>query len=164
MKTLFIVRHAKSSWDNSSHADFDRPLNERGIRNAPEMARRLVLRGLSPQHIITSPANRAISTARLMAVQFGQSEEMLIVEDSIYEASRQDLHRVISRQNPDYGTLMIIGHNPGMSDFLNWLCDEEEILSTASIAEVQVDSNKWNGWERGNGKLIHLDYPKKQIE
>jgi phosphohistidine phosphatase len=99
-----------------------------------------------------------------MAVQFGQSEEMLIVEDSIYEASRQDLHRVISRQNPDYGTLMIIGHNPGMSDFLNWLCDEEEILSTASIAEVQVDSNKWNGWERGNGKLIHLDYPKKQIE
>jgi phosphohistidine phosphatase len=164
MKTLFIVRHAKSSWDNTSQTDFDRPLNERGIRNAPEMARRLVLRGLSPQYILTSPANRAISTAKLMAIQFGQTEEMLIIEDSIYEGSRQDLHRVISRQNPDYGTLMIVGHNPGMSDFLNWLCDEEEVLSTAAVAEVQVDSPKWNGWERGSGKLIHLDYPKKQIE
>lgn len=164
MKTLFIVRHAKSSWDNASQTDFDRPLNERGIRNAPEMARRLVLRGLSPQYIITSPANRAISTARLMAIQFGQTEEMLIVDETIYEASRQDLHRVISRQNPDHEALMIVGHNPGMSDFLNWLCDEQEILSTAAIAEVQIDSTKWNGWERASGKLISLDYPKKQIE
>jgi phosphohistidine phosphatase len=163
MKTLIIVRHAKSNWENQSQADFDRPLNERGIRNAPEMARRLVLRGLIPEYILTSPAVRAISTARLMATQFGKSEDLLMVDASIYEASRQDLNRLISRQNPDQSVLMIIGHNPGISDFLNWLCDTDEILSTAAVAQVEIDSNKWNGWERGSGALIDLDYPKKAL-
>jgi phosphohistidine phosphatase len=164
MKTLLIVRHAKSSWESQSQADFDRPLNERGIRNAPEMARRLVLRGLTPEYILTSPAIRAISTARLMSTQFGKSDDLLMVDATIYEASRQDLYRLISRQNPDHSILMIIGHNPGMSDFLNWLCDTDEILSTAAVAQVEIDSKKWNSWERGSGKLIDLDFPKKPIE
>lgn len=163
MKTLLIVRHAKSSWDNSSLDDFDRPLNERGLRNAPEMARRLVLRNLVPNLILSSPANRAISTSRLMANQFGKSEQEIVQDKSIYEATRQDIQRLISRQNPDLDCIMLVGHNPGLSDYINWLCDSEIELSTAAVAEIQIDSNKWNGWIRAEGKLMDLDYPKRPI-
>lgn len=163
MKTLIIVRHAKSSWDIPDTDDFSRPLNERGIRNAPEMARRLVLRELLPELILSSPAKRAISTARLFNEQFGKKDEMIKMEASIYEADRQTLYRLISRQDPDLDRILIVGHNPGMSDFLNWLCDTEEVLSTCAIAEIRVDDFKWNGWKRGIGELIDLDYPKKGL-
>jgi phosphohistidine phosphatase len=161
MKTLLIVRHAKSSWDHPDLDDFDRPLNERGLKNAPEMARRLVLREKLPQLIISSPALRAISTARLFNQQFGRIDEHLQLEKSIYEAERQDLLKLISRQNPDLNTIMLIGHNPGLSDLLNWLCETEEILPTCAVAEIEVDDYKWNGWTKGSGNLIDLDYPKK---
>ena len=114
MKTLLIVRHAKSSWDHADLDDFDRPLNERGLRNAPEMARRLVLREMLPDLILCSPALRTISTARLFNQQFGRMDEGLKTEKSIYEASRQDLVKLISRQNPDLNIIMLVGHNPGL--------------------------------------------------
>ncbi|MCB0819862.1 MAG: histidine phosphatase family protein [Bacteroidetes bacterium] len=164
MKTLLIVRHAKSSWDHADLDDFDRPLNERGLRNAPEMARRLVLREMLPDLILSSPALRAISTARLFNQQFGRMDEGLKTEKSIYEASRQDLVKLISRQNPDLNIIMLVGHNPGLSDLLNWLCDTEEVLSTCAVAQIEVDDFKWNGWSKGCGKLVELDYPKKPIE
>ena len=163
MKTLLIVRHAKSSWDHPGIDDFDRPLNERGIRNAPEMARRLVLRELLPELMLSSPAKRAISTALFFNEQFGNKSIELRTEASIYEADRETLSRIVSRQNPDLDCIMIIGHNTGLSDLVNWLCDTDEVLSTCAIAEVKVKDFKWNGWKRGCGELIDIDYPKKII-
>lgn len=163
MKTLYIVRHAKSSWDQDDLIDFDRPLNERGIKNAPEMAKRLMSWSAIPQLILSSPANRAISTARIFANEMRISEDKLKQETTIYEGTRGDLARLISRQNPDFDTLMITGHNPGVTDFINWICFIEEAqIPTCSIATIQVDIKKWNGWERGMGKLIELDFPKKK--
>ena len=161
MKTLLIVRHAKSSWDHPDLDDFNRPLNERGLRNAPEMARRLVLRNTIPELILSSPALRAITTAKLFNQQFGRFDEFLKIEKSIYEASRQDLMKLISRQNPDINCLMLVGHNPGLSDLVNWLCETEEILSTCAIAQIEIDDYKWNGWEKSCGFLKDLDFPKK---
>jgi phosphohistidine phosphatase len=163
MKTLLIVRHAKSSWDHPGIDDFDRPLNERGIRNAPEMARRLVLRELLPELMISSPAKRAISTAEFFKNQFGIKEVDLKSEAAIYEADRETLMRIISRQNPDLDCIMLIGHNPGLSDLVNWLCDTDEVLSTCAVAEIKVEDFKWNGWKRACGELVNLDYPKKMI-
>jgi phosphohistidine phosphatase len=163
MKTLYVVRHAKSSWDQDDLIDFDRPLNERGIKNAPEMAKRLINRSAIPQLILSSPANRAISTARIFANEMSISEDKIKQESSIYEGTRGDLARLISRQNPDFDILMLTGHNPGVTDFINWICYcEEAQIPTCSIATIQVDSKKWNGWERGMGKLIELDFPKKK--
>ena len=163
MKTLYVVRHAKSSWDNDELIDFDRPLNERGIKNAPEMAKRLISRSAIPELILSSPANRAISTTRIFANEMGISEDKIKQEASIYEGTRGDLARLISRQNPDFDTLMLTGHNPGVTDFINWICYSEEAqIPTCSIATIQVDLKKWNGWERGMGKLIELDFPKKK--
>lgn len=163
MKTLYVVRHAKSSWDQDDLIDFDRPLNERGIKNAPEMAARLMSWSAIPQLILTSPANRAISTARIFANEMKIPEDKLKQEKTIYEGTRGDLARLISRQNPDFDTLMIVGHNPGVTDFINWICFVEEAqIPTCSIATIQVDIKKWNGWERGMGKLIELDFPKKK--
>ncbi len=162
MKTLYVVRHAKSSWDQEDLSDFDRPLNERGLKNAPEMAQRFMEGATIPQLIISSPAKRAISTARILAKEFGISEDAIKQEASIYEGDRGDLARLISRQNPDIDTIMITGHNPGVTDFINWICYIEEAqIPTCSIATIQVDMKKWNGWERGMGKLIDLDFPKK---
>ena len=107
MKTLYVVRHAKSSWDQEDLSDFDRPLNERGLKNAPEMAQRLMEGSTIPQLIISSPAKRAISTARILAKEFGISEDAIKQEASIYEGDRSDLARLISRQNPDIDTIMI---------------------------------------------------------
>lgn len=163
MKTLLIVRHAKSSWDHPDMDDFDRPLNERGFRNAPEMARRLVLRELLPELILSSPALRAIATARLFNQQFGRMNDGLKMEKSIYEASRQDLVKLIARQNPDLQIIMIIGHNPGLSDLVNWLCESEIILPTCGMAEIRIDDFKWNGWAKGCGELVDFDYPKKPV-
>jgi phosphohistidine phosphatase len=162
MKTLYVVRHAKSSWDQEDLSDFDRPLNERGLKNAPEMAKRLMEGATIPQLIISSPAKRAISTAHIMAKEFGISEDAIKQESSIYEGTRSDWARLISRQNPDIDTIMITGHNPGVTDFINWICYIEEAqIPTCSIATIQVDMKKWNGWERGMGKLMDLDFPKK---
>ena len=163
MKTLYIVRHAKSSWAQEGLKDFDRPLNDRGIKNAPEMAKRLKASGPLPAIILSSPAKRAISTSRLFAAEWGLGEEIIRQDASIYEASRADLLRLIFRQDPDIDTIMLTGHNPGVTDFINWLCgEEEEQIPTCGIATIQVDSFKWNGWEKGMGKLKDLDFPKKQ--
>ena len=163
MKTLYVVRHAKSSWEQEGLTDFDRPLTERGIHNAPEMAKRLIQRGPLPELIISSPANRAISTARLMALEFGISEDLIKKESSIYEAARADLMRLIARQDPDIDAIYLVGHNPGVTDLINWICDEEEAqIPTCSIATIHVDSRRWNGWEKGMGKLQDLDFPKKK--
>lgn len=164
MKKLLIVRHAKSSWDVANIDDFDRPLNERGLRNAPEMARRLVLREFVPDLILSSPANRAISTARLFNHQFGDKEGMIKTEQSIYEASRSNLCKIIDRQNPDHCLIIMVGHNPGLTDYVNWLCDSDVELPTCAIAEIDVDDFKWNGWKKGSGKLIDFDYPKKKFD
>jgi phosphohistidine phosphatase len=163
MKTLYVVRHAKSSWEQEELKDFDRPLTDRGIKNAPEMAVRILTNGAAPQLLLSSPAKRAISTARLMAIAFKLPEEKIKQDSSIYEAERNDLSRLISRQDPDIDTILLVGHNPGVSDYINWLCGTEEAqIPTCAVARIRVNSNRWNGWEKGMGKLEDLDFPKKK--
>ncbi len=159
------MRHAKSSWEQEGLKDFDRPLTERGVKNAPEMAKRLLNRGYKPELILCSPANRSISTARLFSNEFQLDEKSIKQDSSIYEADKLDLARLISRQDPDIDTILIIGHNPSVTDYINWLCGEEEAqIPTCSIATIRVNSNRWNGWEKGMGKLEDLDFPKKNVK
>ncbi|MFM7783685.1 MAG: SixA phosphatase family protein, partial [Gammaproteobacteria bacterium] len=101
MKRLILCRHAKSSWANPGQEDIDRPLNERGKRNAPEMARRLRERGEVPALIVSSPARRALATARLMAEELGIARDAIVIEDTLYEASVDAWRRVIAALPPD---------------------------------------------------------------
>ena len=112
MKTLLLVRHAKSSWDHPGVDDHDRPLNARGRRDAPEMGRRLAERGLVPDRILSSTALRARTTAQLIAEGLGFDVDRIILDERLYAASADEVLRVIGEIDGDVGTAMVVGHNP----------------------------------------------------
>jgi phosphohistidine phosphatase len=121
MKTLTLVRHAKSSWKDTSLADRDRPLSKRGERDAPEMGRRIVAAGIRPSLIVSSPAVRAWTTARIIADAIGYPREFLQRDKTLYLASVNGILDVIVAQDPGFNSLMLVGHNPGFTDFANYL-------------------------------------------
>ncbi len=119
MKTLILVRHAKSSWAYPHLSDFDRPLNGRGKRDAPRMGRYLAERGIHADLIVSSPANRAITTARTIQEYQVSPKPRIVEERSLYHASAATILRVVQAQPDDVNSLMIFGHNPGFTDCAN---------------------------------------------
>jgi len=133
MKKLLVLRHAKSSWTDPDLADFDRPLNERGLRAAPFMGSVIVKDGLEPELIISSPAERARTTAELV-VQGGDLAADVRFEERIYEASPHTLLQIVSDLDDDLETVLLVGHNPGIEDFVKLLTGVYEPMSTAAMA------------------------------
>jgi phosphohistidine phosphatase len=114
-KTLYLVRHAKSSWKDASLSDLERPLNKRGRRNSPEMGRRLAAQGHVPGLIISSPANRAITTARNIAIELGLDESEIITDDGLYFSGTNGMLNVLETVEDHYDNVMMVGHNPTMN-------------------------------------------------
>jgi phosphohistidine phosphatase len=163
MKTLTVVRHAKSSWRDTSLSDRKRPLNKRGERDAPKMGKRIAEHGIRPSLIISSPATRAWLTAKIIAAQISYPLEFLQREDSLYLASLDEILDVIVAQDNGFNSLMVVGHNPGMTDFANFLSPGlTHNLPTAGVVSVQIDQDDWNLYERPKTELLVYDYPKKQ--
>jgi len=163
MKTLTLVRHAKSSWHDTNLSDRERPLNKRGLRDAPIMARRAVEAGIRPSLIVASPAVRAWTTAKVFAMELGYPVEFLQREDDIYLASLDRLLDVVASQDAGFNHLMLFGHNPGLTDFANYLSPGlTNNLPTAGIVSVEFDRDDWMLFERPESKLLVHDYPKKQ--
>ncbi len=161
MKSLILVRHAKSSWNDEKLSDRERPLNDRGERDAPEMGKRIVNHGIRPSLIITSPAVRARTTAKIIAQQIGYPIEFLQREDSLYLASLDDLLDVVAAQDNGFNNLMVVGHNPGLTEFANFLLPGlTSNLPTAGMVSIQIDRDDWNLHERPKAELIAYDYPK----
>jgi len=164
MKTLTLVRHAKSSWSDTYLSDRDRPLNKRGKRDAPVMGKRMVEHGIRPSLIISSPAKRAWSTAKLIAAEISYPIEFLQREDSLYHASLNEILGVIVAQDNRFNNMMIVGHNPGMTDFANFLSPGlTNNLPTAGVVSVQIKRDDWNLYEQPGTELSVYDYPKKGI-
>jgi len=162
MKKLFIVRHAKSSWDFPELDDFDRPLNKRGKKNAPEMGKRLADRGVKPDMFISSPAKRAAATARRIAEQLFFPVENIIKNDKLYHGSNAHVIDVIRKVDPSIETLFIFGHNPGFTDLVNYLTGSNIYnIPTCGIAEIHFDIKSWNEVAAKLGHLADFDYPKK---
>ena len=162
MKTLFIVRHAKSSWDDHTLADIDRPLNGRGKRDAPEMGRRLKNRSVLPDLMISSTAKRARKTARKIAGEIGYDKNDIILLDSLYHAGVSSIHQLIKQTQEYVDTLMIFGHNPGFTDFANFIARTEIYnIPTCGIVQIRFDTTSWQEVDPSNSKLIDFDYPKK---
>ncbi len=163
MKTLTLVRHAKSSWRDTSLSDRKRPLNKRGKRDAPKMGKRIVAHGIRPSLIISSPANRAWSTAKIIATKISYPIEFLQREDGLYLASLDEILDVVVAQDNGFNNLMVVGHNPGMTDFANFLSPGlTHNLPTAGVVSVQIDQYDWNLYERPKTELLVYDYPKKK--
>ncbi len=162
MKTLTIVRHAKSDWSDPGLRDRDRPLNKRGKRDAPEMGRRIKDAGIRPSLILSSPAKRAWSTAKAVADAIGYPREFLQKEDSLYLASVNRILDVLVAQDDRFNHIMLFGHNPGLTEFANFLVPGlTGNLPTAGVVSVEIDSDDWSLYERPDTRLLVHDWPKK---
>jgi len=161
MKILTLVRHAKSDWKDASLSDKQRPLNQRGEKDAPEMGRRIAAHGIRPSLIIASPAVRAWTTAKIIASEIGYPTEFLQREDSLYLASLNDLLDAVVAQDNDFNSLMVVGHNPGMTEFANFLQPGlTNNLQTAGVVSVQIEGDDWSLYEQPATELSTYDYPK----
>jgi phosphohistidine phosphatase len=160
MKRLLLLRHAKSSWSDPGIADFDRPLNERGLRAAPLMGRYMRDRGLRPDLILCSPAERARQTAALLVEAAGLSAP-LRYDERIYEATAARLAEVVSQADEGAGELLLVGHNPGMEELLELLTGETRRMPTAALACVELDTDKWAKLAPRSGRLEWQVRPKE---
>ncbi|MGB5164903.1 MAG: histidine phosphatase family protein [Woeseiaceae bacterium] len=165
MKTLTLLRHAKSSWRNTGLADRDRPLNKRGEKDAPDMGRRIGAAGVRPSLILSSPAVRAWSTAKIVADVLNYPTEFLQRENQLYLASLDDLLDVVVQQDEGFNNLMIVAHNPGLTDFANFLSPGlTNNLPTAGVVSVTIDRDSWNLFERPATELVYHDWPKNKVD
>ena len=162
MKTLTLVRHAKSSWKDRGLSDRERPLNKRGKHDAPLMGRLITEAGVRPSQIIGSPAVRAWTTAKIFARELGYPIEFLQREDGLYLASLDNLLDVVATQDAGFNNLMLFAHNPGLTDFANYLVPGlTNNLPTSGIVSVNLDSDDWMLYDRPQTELVLYDYPKK---
>ena len=163
MKTLYLVRHAKSSWDFPNLSDFERPLSNRGIRDSPEMGRRLADKNIIPDLMLSSPAVRAISTCENIAEEIRYPSNEIVKDKAIYHASESTLLRVVQEVNDHVRSLMVFGHNPGFTDFANALAHANiENIPTCGVFACSFDVIHWKDVEFGKGRQLFFDYPKNK--
>jgi phosphohistidine phosphatase len=165
MKTLYLIRHAKSSWDNHDISDFERDLNQRGKQDAPLMAKIIRQKKIRPDLIISSPAVRAINTANIFAGILDYPVEKIEANEKLYDAGLKELTDVVRNIDDDKTNVMLFGHNPGIATFGNLLCSEQiKDMPTCSIVGLELNINSWKDTERYCGKNILFEYPKKYTE
>ncbi|TAL69816.1 MAG: histidine phosphatase family protein [Bacteroidetes bacterium] len=165
MKTLLLVRHAKSSWENAELTDFDRPLNERGLRDAPFMAKLTKEKGIAPDLIISSPAIRAITTARLFAKELKYSLRSIQTNEIIYTTGPKEILNMLSIVDDSKNCVMLFGHNPDMTAIANYLSDEDiENLPTAAVLCIDFYIESWSALSDETGKVRFYEYPKKYLK
>lgn len=163
MKTLFVLRHAKSSWDDPDLADFDRPLNDRGRSAAPFMGEVMNRNGFSPDVILSSPAVRARDTA-LLVKDGGELSAEVLYEEGIYEASPQALKQIVATIDDENRSAMVVGHNPGMEGFIRFLTGRLESMPTAALAVIDLDIATWSEIDSASGVLREVIRPKDEMK
>jgi phosphohistidine phosphatase len=159
-KTLFIVRHAKSSWSQGDLSDHDRPLNDRGMRDAPRMAGIFAEREVRPDHWVSSTALRAKTTAQFFAEAFDPVPSVELTR-KIYEANLSSLLHLINGFPATANSAIMFGHNPGFSYLASSLAHVDLSLPTCCIVKVELHVDDWKAVSSGTGTLVHMDTPKQ---
>jgi len=160
-KTVLLIRHAKSSWDSPSAKDFDRPLNERGKRDAQTMAERMIKKSVPIDLFVSSPALRAKKTAEAFAGFFGRSPGEILFLPELYHASPEVFNQVIAAMDDRYNHVAIFSHNPGISEFVNGLGGPRlDSMPTCGVFSVSVASSQWKEFLSAEKKFLFFDYPK----
>ncbi len=161
MKTLYLLRHAKSSPANTILKDFERPLSERGVKDITTMAKRFKKRHSSVQTIISSSARRAKHTATLMAERVGFSAENVVSQPELYLAGVGVFMRVTSLIDDSYEAAMLVGHNPTITEFANRMTNSSiDSMPTCSLIKMSLPISSWSDVEMGQGISVKFDYPK----
>jgi len=164
MKTVIFIRHAKSSWDDPSLRDIDRPLNPRGLRDAPFMAKLVRAKMPKLDQIISSPANRAFTTSTFFAKEFGIAEEDIVVKKEIYEAFTADVTTIIQNLPSEINSILIFGHNPTFTSLAN-LFSKDYIpnVPTCGVAKVTANVADWKQFNEQTGELVDYMIPKMYL-
>lgn len=162
MKSLILIRHAKSSWENFSVRDFDRPLNDRGKRDAPKMAERMANRNVVPDMILVSTAKRARKTAEHFIDAWKLKEDSVRFMEELYLASSPMFIRILSQLPPEVNTVAIVSHNNGLTDFANELTNTRiDNIPTCGIFAVKVNIEDWKQFVEAEKEFWFFDSPKK---
>ena len=162
MKTLYLVRHAKSSWDEPGLGDLERPLNKRGKSDAPKMGKLLNERGEIPEMMISSPAKRAFSTAKRIAEEVDYPSKKIEKDEALYMADTDDFLSVIQSAPDSVNKLMLYGHNYGITYFANHISASDiDNIPTCGVVRIDFDAESWKEIDNKKGKLIFFEYPKK---
>lgn len=162
MKTLLLARHAKSSWDDPEWRDFDRPLNKRGLRDAPLMAKLVKEKGFLPELIITSPANRALTTARIFAAELNYPESALVVDINVYERGAKYLVQTLSRMDDKYSRVALFGHNPDVTSLVSYFSGAYTVdVPTCGCICIDFEVDSWRKIESVNGSVRFFERPAK---
>ncbi len=162
MKTIYLVRHAKSDWGSEHTSDFDRTLNERGMKAAPFMASLLKEKKVHPELVIASPAIRALTTAEIFCNILGYPKEKIEKRIEIYEGGAGRLLNIVQQITDNCSTAMIFGHNPTMTAFSNLLSGGGiDSLVTCAVVRIDLDIKSWSNAEAETGKLVWYDFPKQ---
>ena len=156
------MRHAKSSWDLATLNDFDRSLNERGKKDAPVMAQRILDRKIDINIFVSSPAKRAKKTAELFCSIYKKDKEQIIFVPALYHASINTFFEVVSQLNNDYNCVAIFSHNPVITEFVNQLVENITIenMPTCGVFAVKTSITKWKEFSTSKKELLFFDYPK----
>lgn len=163
MKTLVLIRHAKSSWADPDLSDFSRPLNRRGKRDAPEMGKRLAARGLMPELMVASPAKRAKKTAIHIARQTGYQSAAILYDERLYLSSPSTYIEVIKGHFEEVDLLFLIGHNHALTDLAEYL-GGTSLGNVPTAGTVAIAYRKKRDFleNPGGGKIIFFDFPKNK--
>lgn len=161
MKSLLLMRHAKSSWKDSKLKDMDRPLTKRGLKNAPRMGELLLEMDLVPQSILCSPAVRAKQTAELVSEALHFDGETYYLE-SLYMAEPPAYLEALAKLPDELERVLVIGHNPGLEALMQLLTDQCEALPTASVAYISLPITTWKHLKKKvSGDLVNLWRPRE---
>lgn len=164
-KLLLLVRHAKSSWNNLTISDFERPLNERGKKDAPEMAKKLADKKIKIDAFVSSPAKRAKKTCKYFAKEFDTSKDDIIFENKLYEAGTENFLEVIKNLKNKWDTVAIFSHNPGITNFANSLTNERiDNIPTCGIFALKIKGKHWSDFKEAEKEFLFFDYPRSVDE
>ena len=161
MKTLLIVRHAKSSWDDPSLSDFARTLIERGKDDAHVMAKRAINNSIKIDAFVSSPAKRAKNTAKIFMKEYGKNEKDLLLMPSLYEASIKDYYEVVENLDDENNTVALFAHNPTITEFINSLeCSPVYNMPTSAVFALKFKTEHWKDFSGVEKEFLFFDYPK----
>lgn len=161
MKTLYLVRHAKSSWDHPGLSDFDRPLMPKGITKSKKIIDFLVDRNIRPDLMVSSPAVRAFETAKLFAKGLGYAPDKIKVDKKIYDGYYDRILDVIFETGNEAQSLMMFGHNPTLSHLANlFIHPGIEPLTTSAVAAILFNTDRWEDIPAAQSEKVFVVYPK----
>ncbi len=165
MKILTLVRHGRAQWKDGAYADFDRPLDRRGVHEANDMSLRFIALAPLPDCILSSSAERARQTAAIFARALG-GERRIVFEERLYLAPPRELLAILRRLGPQVAHALLVGHNPGLSELVRQLAPEAGIgeLPTGAFCRIKLDAPDWGVLEDGRGREVTCEVPRRRFD